>query len=131
MNSYSDKVCNCTCEHDAIQGVCETTKDVKSWAFTIKKLGRPSDTCLLDYANVLEQWTKNPQVKVKEAVLERDSKGKLHVHGIATIKKNFYRHKLGVHGFNMKLDEIYDEQGWERYLHKQFKQKVDNSQYLF
>lgn len=94
------------------------------WAFTIKKLGgKPNSITLADYSDVLELYAKSG--KISHSTEERDSSGRLHIHGILELKKHFFIKKLCRNGFHMKFDELFDEEGWRRYINKSF----DNQRY--
>jgi len=85
------------------------------WAFTIKKLGL-NDVVVEDYIYPLEQFAKFGLVDCQ--FFEKDSHGKLHVHGIVLLRKNFFRKRLIITGYHIKLDELYNRGGWERYITK-------------
>lgn len=103
----------------------------KSWAFTIKKLGgEASEVCEDDYINILDTFSKAGQVT--HAIHETDPKGRLHVHGVILLRKGFYRKMLCLQGFHVKLDELYNESGWIRYIKKDCPdQQFDNKEYAF
>lgn len=65
-------------------------------------------------------------------VYEHDSKGKLHVHGIVDFGFKVPRFTTmvpkGIHS-NHKM--IYDLDGWRRYLLKEQRSQIDNTQYMF
>lgn len=43
----------------------------------------------------------------------------VHVHGVVYIKKHFYRKGLQMVGYHIKLEEIYDWNGWMKYINKE------------
>lgn len=43
----------------------------------------------------------------------------LHYHGIISITKGFFRKRLKVNGFHIKLVEIFDIKGWHSYMTKE------------
>lgn len=98
----------------------------QSWAFTFKKLGRENPTHD-DYVPVIEVLQKYGLIT--HSSFERDSKGKIHVHGIVQLRKGFFRKRLEVCGFHLKLVEIYDQSGWESYINKN--QMINNNDYMF
>lgn len=85
------------------------------FAFTVKKLGG-NTAKLEDYVPVVCHLRDFGFLKHIE--YEYDSHGKLHIHGIIMLRRGFYRKKLCVQGFHMKLELIYDEKGWEDYIIK-------------
>lgn len=91
------------------------TSTTKAFAYTVKALGTDKDPNYDLFFNKLDRF--NIQVEFK--VSERDSKGKLHYHGILYIDKGFFRRRLTTRGYHIKLDEIYDREGWLRYIHKE------------
>lgn len=87
-----------------------------AWGFTVKMLGKAHPS-LEDYYEVMHRFRKFGDVQMMTE--EYDSKNKLHIHGIVLLpKKGFYRRKLMVHGFHIKLEEIYDRRGWIHYITK-------------
>lgn len=85
------------------------------WAFTIKKLGNAS-VQPSDYAEIVGRLSSFGYVDCH--YYEKDSLGKFHVHGIINLRKGFFRKHLKFMGFHLKLVELYDRQGWERYIKK-------------
>jgi len=86
-----------------------------SWAFTFKKLGN-GYVLPKDYDQVIRVLNRYGYVDCH--FYERDSSGKLHVHGIVQLRKGFMRKRLAIQGFHMHLVEIYERQGWEKYILK-------------
>lgn len=92
-----------------------------AYAYTVKVLS--NKTMDPNYEqDVFSRWRKLG-VEFDCSVSERDSKGKLHYHGIIYLRKGFYRRKLVVRGYHMKLEELYDRAGWIRYIEKDLKYK--------
>jgi len=87
----------------------------QSWAFTFKKLGN-GYVLPKDYDYCIQILNRYGYVDCH--FYEKDSKGKLHVHGIVQLRKGFMRKRLGINGFHMHLVEIYERQGWEKYILK-------------
>jgi len=85
------------------------------WAFTVKKLGL-GEVLVTDYISVMDVFRKFGYVDCHH--YERDSLGKLHIHGIVLLRKGFLRKRLCVNGFHLKLVEIYNRAGWELYINK-------------
>lgn len=58
---------------------------------------------------------------IEELYFEKDNettyKG-LHAHGIIKLTKRFYRKKLMKEGYHLKLEELYDIEGWRKYIKK-------------
>jgi len=98
---------------------CEVSPNAP-WAFTVKKLGS-EELSPTDYAEIIQHYHKYGFVDCH--YYEKDSKGKMHVHGIILLRKGFMRKKLCAIGFHTKLVEMYDRRGWELYILK--------DQYLF
>lgn len=46
------------------------------------------------------------------------NKPHVHMHGILGLPKGYLRKKLTLEGYNLKIEPIYDFQGWEKYIHK-------------
>lgn len=85
------------------------------YAFTVKKLGGIAAK-IEEYVPVICHMRDFGLIKHIE--YEYDSKSKLHIHGIIVLRRGFYRKKLCVQGFHMKLELIYDDNGWETYITK-------------
>lgn len=92
------------------------------WAFTIKKLGDDKVT-IHDYIDIISRL--NVYGYVKDVEQERDSTGKLHIHGIILLRPGFWRKHLCFQGYHTKLENMYDEKGWKRYITKDKKELKD------
>jgi len=95
--------------------------------FYSKKLGS-NLVQIGDYSHVLALYNRLGDVRYAE--YEIDSNDKLHVHGIIMLQKGFLRKRLCLQGFHVKLEEIYDENSWLRYINKT-KPMYNNNQYMF
>lgn len=85
-----------------------------AFAYTIKALGSELNP---DYEPFFSKLRKY-KIHVEFKVGEKDSKGKLHYHGIILIKKGFWRKLLVSPGYHLKLVEVFDKKGWIKYIHK-------------
>lgn len=95
----------------------ETKKaDSIAFAYTVKVLGK-ADATKEDYAPFFDKLAKLT-IPIEYKILERDSHGKIHFHGIIYLKKGFFRRRICLKGFHVKLEELYDRKGWLRYIHK-------------
>lgn len=83
-----------------------------------------------DYVPMIENMIRKG-IEIHSLYYEED-KGKtyngIHVHGIIYVKKNFYRKKLAMDGFSIKMEEIYSWDGWQKYLNKGYIKKVQYGQ---
>lgn len=86
----------------------------QAWAFTYKVLGNTYTPDV--YIPVISHL--NDCGLVKHVVEERDSKGKLHIHGIVLLRKGFHRKRLIQKGFNCHLSEIQNDTAWINYCNK-------------
>lgn len=59
------------------------------------------------------------------------TKSHVHMHGILGLPKGFLRKKLCLEGYNLRMDPIYDFQGWEKYIQKDQKLQERVSMCLF
>lgn len=86
------------------------------FAYTVKILGnRGSEpTTYQPFFDKLNKF----DITIEEKEHEYDSKGKLHYHGIIHLVKGFYRKRLTTPGFSVKLEELYDKEGWIKYINK-------------
>jgi len=98
------------------------------WAFTYKVLGPCENDSVY---NIVKKVLKSYGM-IKHCVLENDSQGKPHIHGIVLLRKGFFRQRLKVQGFHCCLREIYDEQDWLRYCNKDQPNSplIDNKIYM-
>lgn len=90
-----------------------------AFAYTVKTL-----TSNNDYQVFFDKLSKL-SVKVEYKISELDSKGKLHYHGILYLDKGFYRKRICVSGFHVKLVELHDRVGWLKYIHKDVKSETE------
>lgn len=90
--------------------------DFISFAYTVKIL-RTGEVTEADYQPFFDR-IDNLNITVEYKMPEKDSKGKLHYHGILYLKKGFFRKRICLKGFHIKLDELYDRKGWLKYIHK-------------
>lgn len=70
--------------------------------------------------------------KIIDHIFEKDSKGKLHVHGVIDFGASCPRFTTvvpnGVHAHHVKITDI---GGWQRYMLKAQRQQIDNTTYMF
>lgn len=92
-----------------------------AFAYTIKKLNKTNQPPSQGDYDVFFKKLSKFNITVEYKISELDSKGHIHYHGILYLDKGFYRRKLMIKGFHMKLDEIYDKSGWVKYIHKDCK----------
>lgn len=90
--------------------------DCIAFAYTVKILQGNAAT-KQDYAPFFNKLDKL-KIPVEYKICEKDSKGKLHFHGILYLKKGFFRKRICVKGIHVKLVELYDRKGWIKYIHK-------------
>lgn len=68
------------------------------------------------YRKLLDHWTSELGVKVKYMYKETGYiRSKLHLHGTIELPEEFYRKKLCIPGFHLKLVKLYDEDTWIKY----------------
>lgn len=93
--------------------------DYIAFGYTVKVLG-DIETDPSNYIKWFVHSSKfgDDKVKLEHSYSERDSHNKLHYHGVMIIKKGFYRKRLECQGYHLKLEEIYDMDGWFRYITK-------------
>lgn len=85
------------------------------WAVTIKSC--KAIPKLREYYDLMELWSQKG-INFIKFVFEKDSKGKLHLHGSINLPAKYYRKSLFMRGFHFKLVHIYHEDGWDRYINK-------------
>lgn len=93
----------------------EQKSKMQAWAFTVKKLGngevKPSE-----YVQIITNYERFGLIDCH--FYEKDSLGKLHVHGIILLRPNFHRKKLVSYGFHTYLEQVYNRAGWLKYITK-------------
>jgi len=90
-----------------------------AYAFTLKMNTKPDEVCLATrskYEDVLVGWAI--QADLRARVFERDKQGRLHVHGIIELPRDFRYKTLCPKGFHTCFKEIHDLAGWKKYLRK-------------
>lgn len=88
----------------------------KSWAVTVRKHAKKTETITeTDY----NDWIQKAGPLLQYHVFEED-KGKphVHLHGILNLPVNYFKKKLTLKGYNTKIVEIFDLQGWLEYCKK-------------
>lgn len=85
----------------------------QAWAFTLKEVKGDKEG--------MERWFQRAEAfgcKIDCKYLELDSQKVEHYHGILYIPKGFYRKKLMMKGYHLKLEELFDRKGWMKYITK-------------
>lgn len=91
--------------------------DKTLYGFTIKSTSGHKRS---DYTPIFSKWEDNKQnVEMVTKHLEYGKHDYLHYHGIITIKKGFYRKRLEMKGYHIKLVEVFDIKGWVKYITKE------------
>lgn len=96
---------------------------MQKFAYTLKD-NRREQTDYEMYFDIIRKMG----IEVLTVYRERDSRGKLHCHGIMSIPKHFYRKSLrmfqGIHLYLTPIRSQSQEDGWQEYCTKdQFKEK--------
>jgi len=83
------------------------------------------------YKEILARWQLLHDIHPRYMFIERDSIGKMHVHGKVFIPLNCYRkHLCCFDGVHIKLEKITDEKGWYLYASdNQHNQLLDEELY--
>lgn len=111
-------------ENIAIANITVDPVTFESWAFTIKKTGSGEPT-YEDCADVVTRLSAYGNVRFSE--VERDSKGRLHMHGIILLRPKFWRKHLCFDGYHTHLKPVFHESGWLKYINKEKKLEVYDS----
>jgi len=90
----------------------------------MRKTKFPDKVKEVDYINRINYFTSTLGVDFKKIVFEKTSG--LHMHGIILIPRNLSLTRFRVRGWSIKLEEIYDVEGWLRYLYKDISQDEDD-----
>lgn len=88
---------------------------------------------LTDYTELLAEWKERfgNNVIIEDFITENDSLGKLHLHGIIYVRKNFYKKRLYKTGFHIYCTDMYNKDQWIQYMLKSQPQLIDNTKYMF
>lgn len=92
---------------------------MQSFAITIRKLQAPREP--LDYVQYHAHILKsNPTLRFTSHVFEKNKNGHDggHIHGIIEIPTGYYRKRLCLTGYHVKLVKITDLKGWIQYMKK-------------
>jgi hypothetical protein len=90
---------------------------LRAYAYTIKSLGSELEADYEPFFKKLDYFKITVEYKIKEF----DKSGKSHYHGILYLPKGFFRKRIILKGFHLKLEELYNKAGWIRYIHKDIK----------
>lgn len=88
----------------------------EEYAITMKFNGTEEPDIFM-YENLLKRW-KRLDVHVPLRMYERDSHGRLHLHGLVRMPKNFWRGKLHSKNLHYKISSIFNRERWIRYCKK-------------
>lgn len=92
------------------------SSEYKSYGFTV----RANSSNRADYSPFFNLIAKFKNHVTLECKYEEYGKHDwLHYHGVLAIKKRFYRKRLVIPGFHLKLEEIYNIKGWHKYITKE------------
>lgn len=91
---------------------------MKLFSLTVRKHYKKADPLPseADFQVVMESLGAFLQQHVFED--DKHIKGGVHMHGVLNLPNNFLRKRLLVKGFNMKMDPIFDINGWVKYMEK-------------
>ena len=81
-----------------------------------------------------ENWLYNAMINglhIDYYLYEIDKKQRLHIHGIATGRKNLYKKRFMLEGYHQKIDKIDSNEDlvrWMRYIEKDYKGDIEMDQ---
>lgn len=89
----------------------------REYAFTLRKTNIKRGPPTMDdyHAHLNKLQTKG--LIMRQHVVEQ--KGGLHLHGVVSIPEGFNFKTLMIRGWHFHIVEIYDPEGWQRYLAKE------------
>jgi len=98
----------------------EITKSLLTpYAFTIKDNRKVvNESRQVEYDKWFDKLGKLG-INMEYQVCELDSMNRLHIHGVILIPKGFYRKRLIQGGLHIKLVELYNSDGWLKYMLKE------------
>lgn len=101
----------------------------RQYAFTLRKtvlkLGPINQE---SYFKHIEKWETAKLCRLVDSVFEYTSG--IHMHGILEIPEGVNFKRFRVRGWNIVLEELYDQNGWRYYMMKEQKCKDDNEEYI-
>jgi len=99
----------------------------RQYAFTLRKTSLKKQPTPEDYFQHIEKWTCAGLCEIVDNVFEYEAG--IHMHGIMEIPKRVDLKRFRVRGWNIKLEEIYNLDGWRYYMLKEQKCNEDNAEY--
>lgn len=102
----------------------------RNYGFTYKLNNKPADLVTeQDYEPITKVLNKKGQII--DLVYEKDSKNRIHIHGVVKFQnKTPLFSSMCLKGFHSHFEEIYDQAGWNKYIHKMDSQNI-NKIYMF
>lgn len=88
----------------------------RQYAFTLRRTNLKNGVTEDDYFNHIVKWENKGQCKLVDYVFEKTAG--LHMHGILEIEKSQKMQYFRVRGWNIKLEELYNPEGWKAYMLK-------------
>ncbi len=87
----------------------------QDWAFTVRILLNPKSATTETYDPFFDHIKHFVHIF---KIVPETKNGVLHYHGMYTACSNLYRKKLCLYGYHCKFRRIYDQAGWDNYIHK-------------
>jgi len=113
INHYGTEICEVT---DC--GVVVENPTHRSYACTIRRTKDPDKVVRLDYVNHMSKL-QSKGVTFRQINFEDNRQhGGCHLHAVAKLPDGFNFKQLRIRGWNLRLVEIYDEEGWKKYCEK-------------
>lgn len=95
-----------------------TESSVRQYAFTLRRTNLKKGVTVQQYMDHVLKWQFQGKCKLVAGCFEHTAG--LHMHGILEIPKAYNKKKFfRVRGWNIKLEEIYDLEGWKYYMLKE------------
>lgn len=88
----------------------------KYFGFTYKCMNI-ADPQEIHYEDVIARL--NNKGIVEDYVLEKDKKGRLHIHGVVQFDRTPLFSSLTKYGYAQKFEELYNTERWLKYIHKE------------
>lgn len=89
----------------------------RPWAFTLRRTKLKLGPLPNDYIKHMNKICQSLDCKITDQCFEYT--GGIHMHGIIQIPAKTYMDRFRVRGWKMHLEEIYDLDGWRRYMQKE------------
>lgn len=101
-------------------------RQCQAYAITMRKTTKPDKVNESTYINQMNYFKSYLGAHFETVRFELT--GGLHMHGIVSIPKSANLVRFRVRGWSIRLEEIYDLDGWNKYINKDNKDNKDSDE---